>query len=54
MKRKTKTKVKRVDGKMQEYEEPLTAEQNLKEFKAEMTEYECVNGKLKIKEVPND
>jgi len=54
MKRKSKTSVKRVDGKMQKYEKPITPEQNLKEFNAEIQEFECVNGQLKIKQVEND
>jgi|TARA_B100001559_G_C16269641_1_gene515469 hypothetical protein len=54
MKRKSKTSMKRVDGKMQKYEKPITPEQNLKEFNAEIQEYECVNGELKIKQNPND
>ena len=54
MKRKTKTAVKRVDGKMQKYEKPITPEQNLKEFNQEIQEFECVNGQLKIKQVKND
>ena len=54
MKRKSKTLVKRVDGKMQKYEKPISQEQNLKEFNAEIQEYECVNGQLKIKQVEND
>jgi hypothetical protein len=54
MKRKSKTSVKRVDGKMQKYEKPITPEQNLKEFNAEIQEYECVNGQLKMRQVEND
>ena len=54
MKRKSKTAVKRVDGKMQKYEKPITPEQNLKEFNAEIQEYECVNGQLKMRQVEND
>ena len=54
MKRKSKTSMKRVDGKMQKYEKPITPEQNLKEFNAEIQEFECVNGELKIKQVEND
>ena len=54
MKRKSKTSVKRVDGKMQKYEKPITPEQNLKEFNAEIQEYECVNGQLKLRQVEND
>jgi hypothetical protein len=54
MKRKSKTSMKRVDGKMQKYEKPITPEQNLKEFNAEIQEFECVDGQLKIKQVEND
>lgn len=54
MKRKSKTSVKRVDGKMQKYEKPISQEQNLKEFNAEIQEYECVNGQLKLRQVEND
>ena len=54
MKRKSKTSVKRVDGKMQKYEKPITPEQNLKEFNAEIQEYECVNGQLKLRQEEND
>ena len=54
MERKSKTSVKRVDGKMQKYEKPITPEQNLKEFNAEIQEFECVDGELKIKQVEND
>jgi len=54
MKRKSKTSMKRVDGKMQKYEKPITPEQNLKEFNAEIQEFECVNGELKIKQIEND
>ena len=54
MKRKSKTSVKRVDGKMQKYEKPITPEQNLKEFNQEIQEFECVDGQLKIKQVEND
>ena len=54
MKRKSKTSVKRVDGKMQKYEKPITPEQNLKEFNAEIQEYECVNGLLKLRQEEND
>ncbi len=54
MKRKSKTSVKRVDGKMQKYEKPITPEQNLKEFNSEIQEYECVNGQLKLRQVEND
>mgnify|MGYP000545246192 CR=1 FL=1 len=54
MKRKSKTSVKRVDGKMQKYEKPITPEQILKEFNAEIQEFECVDGQLKIKQVEND
>ena len=54
MKRKSKTSVKRVDGRMQKYEKPITPEQNLKEFNAEIQEYECVNGQLKLRQVEND
>ena len=54
MKRKSKTSVKRVDGKMQKYEKPITPAQNLKEFNAEIQEYECVNGKLKLRQEEND
>jgi hypothetical protein len=54
MKRKSKTSVKRVDGKMQKYEKPISQEQNLKEFNQEIQEYECVNGQLKLRQVEND
>jgi len=54
MKRKSKTSVKRVDGKMQKYEKPISQEQNLKEFNAEIQEYECVNGQLKLRQEEND
>jgi hypothetical protein len=39
---------------MQKYEKPITPEQNLKEFNAEIQEYECVNGQLKTRQVEND
>ncbi len=54
MKRKSKTSVKRVDGKMQKYEKPITPEQNLKEFNAEIQEFECVDGQLKLRQEEND
>jgi len=54
MKRKSKTSMKRVDGKMQKYEKPISQEQNLKEFNAEIQEYECVNGQLKLRQIEND
>jgi len=54
MKRKSKTSMKRVDGKMQKYEKPITPEQNLKEFNAEIQEFECVDGQLKMRQVEND
>ncbi len=54
MKRKTKTSIKRVDGKMQKYEKPVTEKENLREFNAEINEFECVNGELKLKKGPEN
>tara|TARA_A200000159_G_C7174299_1_gene276749 strand:- start:124 stop:375 length:252 start_codon:yes stop_codon:yes gene_type:complete len=48
-KRKSKTSMRRVDGKMEKYEKPISAEANLKEYNAEKGEFECVNGKIKLK-----
>ncbi len=53
MKRKTKTKLdtskKDESGKFIKKEVPISAEDNLKEFNREIQEYQCVNGKLKLK-----
>ena len=49
MGRKTKTSMRRVDGKMEKYEKPISAEDNLKEYNAEKNEFECVNGKIQLK-----
>ncbi len=46
--------MKRVDGKMQKYEKPVTEKENLREFNAEIQEYECVNGQLKLRQEEND
>ena len=37
------------DGKMEKYEKPISAEANLKEYNAEKNEFECVDGKIKLK-----
>ena len=48
--RKSKTSMKRnADGKMEKYEKPISAEDNLKEYNAEKNEFECVDGKIKLK-----
>tara|TARA_R100001163_G_C4981580_1_gene137528 strand:+ start:66 stop:317 length:252 start_codon:yes stop_codon:yes gene_type:complete len=47
--RKTKTSMKKVDGKYQKVEVPISAEANLKEYNAEKNEFECVNGKIKLR-----
>ena len=48
-KRKSKTTMKKVDGKYKKVEVPISAEANLKEYKAEKNEFECVNGKIQMK-----
>jgi len=47
--RKTKTSMKKVDGKYQKVEVPVSAEANLAEYNAEKNEFECVDGKIKLK-----
>jgi len=49
MSRKSKTSIRRVDGKMEKYEKPISAEDNLAEYNREKTEFECVNGKIQMK-----
>tara|TARA_R100000655_G_scaffold166_1_gene817 strand:+ start:3437 stop:3670 length:234 start_codon:yes stop_codon:yes gene_type:complete len=54
MSRKSKTTLKKVDGKYKKVEVPISEAENLKEFNREIGEFECVNGKLKIRQEPND
>jgi len=54
MKRKSKTSMRRVDGKMEKYEKPISEEENLKEYNQEIQEFECVNGELKLKPGPEN
>tara|TARA_R100001460_G_C3517140_1_gene172151 strand:+ start:672 stop:929 length:258 start_codon:yes stop_codon:yes gene_type:complete len=53
-KRKSKTSMRRVDGKMEKYEKPISAEDNLKEYNAEKNEFECVDGKIQMKKGPEN
>ena len=49
-KRKSKTSMRRNDdGKLEKYEKPISAEDNLKEYNREKNEFECVDGKIKLK-----
>ena len=47
--RKSKTTMKKVDGKYKKVDVPISAEANLKEYNAEKNEFECVNGKIQLK-----
>lgn len=49
MGRKSKTTVKKVDGKYKKVEVPISSDANLKEYNAEKNEFECVDGKIKLK-----
>ncbi len=49
MSRKSKTSMRRVDGKMEKYEKPISAEDNLAEYNREKNEFECVDGKIQLK-----
>ena len=50
MGRKSKTSMRRNDdGKLEKYEKPISAEDNLKEYNREKREFECVDGKIKLR-----
>lgn len=49
MSRKSKTSIRRVDGKMEKYEKPISEKENLAEYNREKGEFECVDGKIVLK-----
>ena len=49
MSRKSKTSIRRVDGKMEKYEKPISEKANLAEYNREKGEFECVDGKIRLK-----
>ena len=49
MSRKSKTSMRRVDGKMEKYEKPISEKENLAEYNREKGEFECVDGKIVLK-----
>ena len=50
MSRKSKTKVERQDdGSYKKVDVPISAEDNLKEYNREKREFECVDGKIKLR-----
>ena len=49
MSRKSKTSIRRDDGKMEKYEKPISEKENLAEYNREKGEFECVDGKIVLK-----